>query len=80
MIVLTLVIQESNGFDAFGILLPDQFQCLLKSYFFTSKISVLLTVILAGGAEDFVVHFPSISFRTLHVFLASSSNFSSFSE
>ena len=48
--------------------------------FFTSKMSVLLTVILVGRFKDFVVNFRSISFIANHVFLASPLNFCSFSE
>ena len=57
--------------------LPDSFQfCKIFiefiRHFFTSKISILLTVILVGRVEDFMVHFPSIS---IPCFLASPSNF-----
>ena len=47
-------------------------------FFFASQMSALLTVILVGRVEDFVMYFPSISFITLHVFLVSPLNFRSF--
>ena len=58
--------------------LPNQLQYL--AIFAASKMLVMLTVIFVGRVEDFVVHFPSISFITLPTFLASPLNFGSFSE